>query len=123
MARQRRATSWFALLLAPAIAAACARDMAIAVPARPATRVAGDVREVDLGARRLTLLDAGRLRVVDLTPATAVRRGRTEASLEDLKKGDRVVVSMAAEPPYGARLIAVAGRVAPPSPVPESALP
>jgi Cu/Ag efflux protein CusF len=86
------------------------------VPAQPGTRIAGDVREIDLPASRLTLLDAGRLRVVELTPATVVRRGQSDSSIEELKKGDRVIVSMAAEPPYGARLIAVAGRQQPPRP-------
>jgi Cu/Ag efflux protein CusF len=115
MERRRRAT-WFALLLASAVAAACARSLAVAVPAQPGTRIAGDVREIDLPASRLTLLDAGRLRVVELTPATVVRRGQSDSSIEELKKGDRVIVSMAAEPPYGARLIAVAGRQQPPRP-------
>jgi len=112
MPRRRRAT-FLALLLGSVIAAACARDLAKAVPAAPASRVAGDVREIDLNGNRLTLLDAGRLRVVELTPSTVVRRGRSDSSIGELKKGDRVVVSMAASPPYGARVISIAGSATP----------
>jgi hypothetical protein len=84
-----------------------------AVPAAPGSRVAGDVREIDLHENHLTLLDAGRLRVVKLTPSTVVRRGQSNSSIGELKKGDRVVVSMAASPPYGARVISIAGSATP----------
>ena len=112
MPRRRRA-ALPVLLLGPVIAAACARDLTVGVPAAPASRVAGDVREIDLHANRLTLLDAGRLRVVELTPSTVVRRGQSNGSIQELKKGDRVVVSMAASPPYGARVISIAGSATP----------
>jgi Cu/Ag efflux protein CusF len=123
MARLRRASAFLALSLAAAVLAGCARPAAVAVPAAPATRLAGNIKEIDLAANRVTLMDAGRLRSVDVTPATVIRHGRTDKTIHDLRPGDRVVVSMAATPPYGARLVAVAGPVDTASPHPRLGVP
>lgn len=108
MARSRAAHAHL-LWVTAAVALGCARAPAIPVPAEPSSRIAGNVREVAPDAGRLIIDDAGRLRTVEVTPETIVRRGRTESSVAELRPGDRVVVSIAAEPPYAARLIAIAG--------------
>ena len=95
--------------LAAALALGCARSAMPPVPAEPGSRLAGEVREISIGEGRLTLADAGRLRVVTVTPETIVRRGRVDSSLAELSRGDRILVSVAAEPPHAARLIAIAG--------------
>jgi Cu/Ag efflux protein CusF len=123
MARLRRASALLALSLAAASLEACARAAGVAVPAAPATRLAGNIQDIDLAASRVTLMDAGRLRTVDLIPTTVIRHGRTEKTIQDLRRGDRVVVSMAATPPYGARLVAVAGPVDTASPRPPLGVP
>lgn len=94
--------------LAIAIALGCARNAMPPLPAEPGRRLAGDVREISVGDGRLTLADAGRLRIVTVTPQTIIRRGRADSSLAELRRGDRVLVSIAAEPPHAARLIAIA---------------
>lgn len=123
MARLRRASALVALSLAAAFFLGCARAAGVAVPAAPATRLAGNIKEIDVAASRVTVMDAGRLRIVDLIPTTVIRHGQTEKTIHDLRPGDRIVVSMAATPPYGARLVAVAGPVETASPRPLPGVP
>jgi hypothetical protein len=108
MARPRPAQALLVWVALP-IALGCARSAAVPIPAEPASRLAGDVREISLEEGRIVIADVGRLRVVAVTADTIIRRGRAESSLAELRRGDRVVVSMAAEPPPTARLIAIAG--------------
>lgn len=79
------------------------------VPA--SARVAGNVWTVDLDAAKLTIIDAGRKITVYCDGDTVIRYGSTDRTLGDLKRGDRVVVTLADETPDAlvARLIAIAG--------------
>jgi hypothetical protein len=87
-------------------------------------RVAGNVWTVDVDAAQLTIVDAGRKITVYCDSDTVIRYGSTDRTLGDLKRGDRVVVTLADDTPDAliARLIAIAGAPAPlrvrPSPTP-----
>ena len=78
-------------------------------------RVAGNVWIVDDDASTVTIIDAGRRITFSYGDDTIIRRGSTDRTVADLRRGDRVVVTLAEETPDAlrARLIAIAGPPAP----------
>lgn len=86
----------------------------LAAPAGASQRLAGNVWEIDVDAGRVTILDAGQRHSFTYGSDTIVRRGSTDRSVQDLRRGDRIVVSLSGEDGAShARLIAIAG---PPGP-------
>ena len=74
-------------------------------------RIAGNVWIVDQEGSSVTIIDAGRRITFSYDPDTVIRRGSTDRTVADLRRGDRVVVTLAEETPdtLRARLIAIAG--------------
>jgi hypothetical protein len=80
------------------------------VPAIPDDRrVSGKVLDVDPTAGRVVFLDAGRRLAVSYGPETIVKSGSVDLSPEDIRPGDRIVVSLDPDSLDQARVIAVAG--------------
>ncbi|MBU6281834.1 hypothetical protein KGQ64_06290 [bacterium] len=98
LARRLRARAAFALAVAVGLPAA----------APAGQRFAGSILSVDTAAGELVLDDAGHRHRIALDSATNVRERGTDRTTADLKKGDRVVVSVEGEPPV-ARRVEVAG--------------
>jgi hypothetical protein len=84
--------------------------------ARAAARLAGNVWTVDQETGQVTIIDAGRRITFAYGTDTIIRRGSTNRTVNDLRRGDRVVVTLAEETPDAlrARLIAIAGPPAAP---------
>ncbi|MBM4243642.1 MAG: hypothetical protein FJ148_07495 [Deltaproteobacteria bacterium] len=76
-----------------------------------AERLAGNVWTVEPEASTVTIVDAGRKIAFVYDAETIIRRGSTDWPIADLKRGDRIVVTLAEETPDAlrARLIAIAG--------------
>jgi len=72
-------------------------------------RLAGNVLAVDAERGALTILDAGRRHEVLVAPTTAIRSGGENKTVSDLKRGDRVVITLADEDAGRAATIAIAG--------------
>ena len=111
MPRSRRALGLMALPLGLAALVACRAGPVEDVHARAlgSRRLAGNVLFVDPDGRHLTLIDAGAQYTVTVTEKTIVRRGQADRSVHDLRRGDRVVVSLVEVSDPTARLIAIAG--------------
>jgi hypothetical protein len=79
--------------------------------ASASARLAGNVWTVDPDTSRVTIIDAGRRITFVYDAETIVRSGSTDQTIADLKRGDRVVVTLADDTPDAlrARLIAIAG--------------
>jgi hypothetical protein len=79
--------------------------------ARASTRIAGNIWIVDQDGGLVTIIDAGRRVTFSYGADTIIRRGSTDRTIADLRRGDRVVVTLAEETPDAlrARLIAIAG--------------
>jgi hypothetical protein len=99
------------VLVVLALAAVCG-PIATAVAS---ARIAGNVWLVDDEAGTVTIIDAGRRITFSYGDDTIIRRGSTDRSVADLRRGDRIVVTLAEETPDAlrARLIAIAGPPAP----------
>jgi len=94
--------------------AACAIALSGAAGAASATqRLAGNVWTVDAENGQVTIVDAGRKLRFTYDQETIVRRGSTDRSVTDLRRGDRIVVSLSESAPEHARLIAIAGPAVP----------
>ncbi len=76
-------------------------------------RLAGNLLSVDRDKREITLIDAGRRHVVVYDDDTRIRQGGADRAIDDLHRGDRIVVSLAGSEPARATLIAIAGAAAP----------
>ena len=76
-----------------------------------AERLAGNVWTVERDTSTVTIIDAGRKIAFVYDAETVIRRGSTDQPIGDLKRGDRVVVTLADETPDAlrARLITIAG--------------
>lgn len=74
-------------------------------------RITGNVWRVDQETSLVTIIDAGKRITFSYGPDTVIRRGSTDRTIADLRRGDRVVVTLAEETPDAlrARLIAIAG--------------
>lgn len=81
-------------------------------------RLAGNVWSIDQDARQVTIIDAGHRITFGYGDDTIIRRGSTDRTIHDLRRGDRIVVSLAEDTPDvpRARLIAIAGPPASASP-------
>ena len=79
--------------------------------ARASARLAGNVWTVDADGSTVTIIDAGRKITFFFDSDTIVRHGSTDRAIADLRRGDRIVVTLADETPDAlrARLIAIAG--------------
>jgi hypothetical protein len=79
--------------------------------ATASTRLAGNVWTIDQDASRVTIIDAGHRITFSYAEDTIIRRGSTDRTIHDLRRGDRIVVTLAEEMPDvpRARLIAIAG--------------
>jgi hypothetical protein len=88
---------------------------ALPAPAGASARIAGNVWIIDDDARTVTIIDAGRRITFSYGDETIIRRGSTDRSVNDLRRGDRIVVTLAEETPDAlrARVIAIAGPPAP----------
>lgn len=98
------------------LALALSAVLAAAPPARPAraaARLAGNVWTVDAENGLVTIVDAGRRLSFTYDAETIIRRGSSDRSIDDLRRGDRIVVSLAEGEPPHARLIAIAGPAVP----------
>jgi len=98
-------------LLPIAALAACA--LVAAAPALASPRLAGNVWIVDQEDGLVTIIDAGKKHTFSYGDDTVIRRGSTDRAITDLRRGDRIVVTLV-EPSDGAvtsraRLIAIAG--------------
>ena len=97
----------------PAFAAGVAFALGVAavtVDGRAATtRVVGNVLQIDLEKRELTILDAGRRHRIGFDDATQVRQGTVDRTISDLHRGDRVVITLDNDSAGLARRIAIAG--------------
>ncbi len=114
----RTVTAPRAVLVAlPALALAAVLAVAPALPAAAAARLAGNVWTIDAENGLVTIVDAGRRLSFTYDEATIIRRGSSDRSIDDLRRGDRIVVSLAEGTQSHARLIAIAG-----PPVPSRAL-
>lgn len=82
-----------------------------AMPAVASTRIAGNVWTIDQDASMVTIIDAGHHLTFIYGDDTIIRRGSTNRTIHDLRRGDRIVVTLAEEMPDvpRARLIAIAG--------------
>jgi hypothetical protein len=92
-----------------------AAAVALLVPpaaASATTRLAGNVWTVDAENGRVTIVDAGRKLSFSYDDETIVRRGSSDRSVTELRRGDRIVVSLSDADPSRARLIAIAGPAA-----------
>jgi len=90
----------------------CAVTAALPLPrADASTRLAGNVWTVDQDGSRVTIIDAGRLLTFSYDVDTIIRKGSTNRTVNDLRRGDRVVVTLAEETldVLRARLITIAG--------------
>lgn len=92
-----------------ALAAAIAVLGLVSLVDAESTRVAGNVFKVDPEKHEVTIVDAGRRHVLAYSDATVIRAGREDRTIADLKRGDRVVVTLATDDPGRAARIAVAG--------------
>ena len=79
--------------------------------AAASTRIAGNVWIIDQDASMVTIIDAGHHLKFTYGDDTIIRRGSTNRTIHDLRRGDRIVVTLAEEMPDvpRARLIAIAG--------------
>lgn len=81
-------------------------------------RISGKILEIQPLAQRLVLADAGRRLAVTWAPGTLVKSGSRELAVSDLRKGDRVVVSLRETGDPEARIITLAGPDREPGPSP-----
>src|SRR5690606_23023749 len=87
----RRAGRPLALAL---VALVLAVQMAAPRAAHASTRLAGNVWVVDEDAQVITLLDAGKKIAFVYGGDTIVRRGSADGSIKELRRGDRIVVTL-----------------------------
>jgi hypothetical protein len=94
-----------------AVALAAAGAALGGVPAEASTRLAGNVWTIDQDASQVTIIDAGHRITFSYGDDTIIRRGSSDRTIHDLRRGDRIVVTLAEEMPDvpRARLIAIAG--------------
>jgi len=106
--------SAFAPRALPLLAAlATAVGLATPLEASATVRLAGNVWTVDAENGVVTIVDAGRKIRFSYDDETIVRRGSTDRSVTELRRGDRIVVSLSDEDTDRARLIAIAGPAVP----------
>jgi hypothetical protein len=72
-------------------------------------RLAGHVLKVDVESSSLTIIDAGKKYTLWMTPETVIRQGPDDRALADLKRGDRIVITLVDGTPDQAEKIAIAG--------------
>ncbi|MEW6272586.1 MAG: hypothetical protein AB1689_25180 [Thermodesulfobacteriota bacterium] len=95
--------------------AVLALALAVCAPlaAHAAPRLAGNVWVIDEDDRVVTIIDAGKRHTFTYGGETIIRRGSTDRSIQDLRRGDRIVVTLEEPTLAGgiarARLIAIAG--------------
>jgi hypothetical protein len=83
--------------------------LALPAGALASARLAGNVLEVDETKREVTIIDAGKRHTFSYGEQTIIRRGSTNQTAADLRRGDRIIVSLANPDGLEARLIAIAG--------------
>lgn len=93
----------------PAAAAIALTLWSLAGNAWAGNRISGRVAEVDAATGRLVVVDAGRRKEVNVPQGTPIREGATDKSLADVKKGDRVVVTVSLGDAGHATRVSVAG--------------
>lgn len=100
-------------LLALAVLAMLAMLASAPRTAGASARLAGNVWVVDQSDRVVTIIDAGKRHTFTYGGDTIIRRGSTNRSIQDLRRGDRIVVTLSQPTDGGdlvhARLIAIAG--------------
>jgi hypothetical protein len=81
------------------------------IPVLPVTsRASGQVLSVDPTASRVVFLDVGKRHAVSYGPETIVKSGAVDLTPEEIRPGDRIVVSVDPDDFDRARVIAVAAR-------------
>ncbi len=87
-----------------AVLAACSPPLAD--PAPTPRRLAGLVREIDLGAKRVVLLDGARRTTIRWQATTRFRRGDSIIGPDDLRPGEGVLIVLEPGNPLRARSVA-----------------
>lgn len=95
-------------MLALAIACTLAAD-GHWMRAAAAERLAGNVLAIDVDASSITLLDAGHRHLIEIIPEATIRTSGKTCTLADLKRGDRIIVTLVEGEPNRAARVVIAG--------------
>jgi hypothetical protein len=74
-----------------------------------AERIAGNVLVVDAEGGQITVIDAGRRHTIAIAPDTAIRAAGQNRAVKDLRRGDRIVITLDEADPGRAVRVSVAG--------------